>query len=74
MPVLSTDCAGPKEILGGGEYGMIVENSADGLYQGLKKLISSPALLDGYRKKAVERKPFFDEEKLLGQFTEMLND
>lgn len=74
VPVLSTDCAGPKELLDGGKYGMIVENSADGLYLGLKQLINSPALLDEYRKKAAERKSFFDEDKLLGQFTEMLPD
>ena len=67
VPVLSTRCAGPCEILDGGEYGMIVENSEDGLYEGLKKLLCDKALLENYREKAIERRDFFDKEKLLGQ-------
>ena len=69
VPVLSTECTGPNEILDGGEYGMIVENSGDGLYNGLKQLAEQPELLAEYREKAKRRTDFFDEKKLLGQLT-----
>lgn len=49
LPVITTDCAGMSEILRDGAYGMIVENSAEGLYDGISNLIQNPALLDGFR-------------------------
>lgn len=42
IPVLSTDCGGPRELLLDGRYGILVDNSEDGLYYGLKRV-----LLDG---------------------------
>ena len=38
-PVLTTDCAGMKDILGDSEFGLIVENNENGLYEGLKQLL-----------------------------------
>lgn len=69
VPVLSTNCTGPNEILDGGKYGMIVDNSEEGLYSGIKKLIENPKLLSYYREKARERQDFFDEEYILKQIT-----
>ena len=70
-PVLSTDCTGPKEILGYGKYGMIVENSTEGLFEGLKKIVENPELLLEYKKKAIERRNFFDEKKILDEITKV---
>ncbi|MBR4762541.1 MAG: glycosyltransferase [Clostridia bacterium] len=61
-PVLSTDCTGPAEILDGGKYGMLVDNSTDGLYNGIRSFLSNTDLLDAYCQKAGLRKPFFDGE------------
>ena len=69
VPVLSTDCAGPREILDNGKYGMLVENSEESLYEGLKTLYESPDLMEKYRKKAIERLSFFDEDAILNQIT-----
>lgn len=66
-PVLSTNCTGPSEILAGGEYGMLVDNSADGLYNGICSLLSNKDLLDTYKNKAILRKPFFDENQILNK-------
>lgn len=64
-PVLSTNCTGPCEILDNGKYGMIVENSIEGLYQGIKKMIINKDLYNHYKAKAKERLPFFDEERII---------
>lgn len=66
-PVLSTECSGPCEILDCGEYGMIVENSGEGLYRGLKAFCDDPGLLKHYREKAVQRQDFFNEERITRQ-------
>ncbi len=70
-PVLSTDCTGPNEILDNGKYGMIVENSEQGLLAGLEKLATDNELLAKYKEKANERMPFFDEEKIVKQIEEL---
>lgn len=73
-PVLSTDCTGPREILDGGNYGMIVDNSGEGLYEGLKKLCDTPGLLESYREKASQRSDFFDEDKTFVLITGLFDD
>ena len=71
IPVLSTECTGPNEILDNGKYGMIVENSEDGLYNGIKELLEQPEKLEYYRKKAKERMDFFNEERITKQIEEL---
>ena len=66
-PVLSTDCTGPREILGCGEYGVIVDNSEEGLYNGIRRFLEDNLLLNMYREKARMRKPFFDQKEIISQ-------
>lgn len=72
MPILSTDCSGSNEILAGGEYGMLVDNSTEGLYNGINDLLKNKGVLDTYKSKAILRKPFFDKEKILGKIENLL--
>lgn len=71
-PVLSTDCTGPREILDGGKYGMLVENTERGLYKGLKALACSPDLLQHYRNEGKARTCFFDDNKIIAQIEALL--
>lgn len=43
-PVITTDCGGPRDIVNGGEYGILVENSTEGIYQGMKAVLEDPTL------------------------------
>lgn len=45
IPVISTYCSGPNELLFEGKYGLLVENSEEGLYQGIKELLDDHAKL-----------------------------
>ncbi|MBO4251192.1 MAG: glycosyltransferase [Clostridia bacterium] len=72
-PVLSTDCAGPNEILDKGEYGVIVPNSEEGLCQGIKALLDNPEKMQYYKMKACERLDFFDEGKIVGKIEKLFN-
>jgi len=60
-PVLTTACAGMDDILDKGETGMIVENSFEGLYQGLFRLLSQPSLLSTYADKARCKSSFYQQ-------------
>lgn len=46
LPVISTRCAGPEEILEGGKYGIMVDNSTEGLYEGMKEILTKRDLTD----------------------------
>lgn len=71
VSVLSTDCTGPNEILDYGKYGMIVENSEEGLYNGLRQFAENSDLLSKYKEKALQRQDFFDEERILKQIIDL---
>ena len=74
VPILSTDCTGPNEILDRGKYGKIVANSEEGLYNGLRQFADDPYLLNDYKEKALERRAFFDENKLLMKITDLFDN
>ena len=63
-PVCTVEVSGMKEMLGeNNEYGLVVENNEEALYQGIKKLLDAPELLKHYKKKAEERGKMFSTEK-----------
>lgn len=73
-PVVSTDCSGAKELLGeNNEYGIVVENSTEGIYQGMKQMLSDPSLLAHYQEQAKLRGSFFSREKTVKAVEEMLD-
>lgn len=79
VPVLTTDCAGMKEMLGdNNEYGMIVDNNEQGLYDGLCELSTDSNLLEKYRLAAKKRGAFFESEQtstaIETMFEEILNE
>ena len=66
-PVITTPCTGMDELLGNSEYGLITENSEDGLYEGLKKMLEQPELLRHYEAQAKLRGGDFRKEHLVKQ-------
>ena len=60
-PVVSTCCSGAYELLGEhDEYGIVTENSEEGIYAGLKKMLGTPGLIDIYAKEAEKRGTAFE--------------
>jgi len=45
--IIATEVSGVKEMLNGGDIGLIVENSEEGIYQGMKKALENP---EGFNK------------------------
>lgn len=48
-PVIATDCSGVDEWLENEKYGILVENSADGIVRGIIKILEFPEILEHYR-------------------------
>ena len=72
--VVSTLCSGAQELLGcNNEYGLVVENSEEGIYQGMKKLLEDRVLLDYYKEKSKERGSFFSKEKTIESVENMID-
>ena len=70
-PVVTTDVPGMHEQFVSGENGLIVESSADGIYEGIRKLIDSPELRERIAEN-LRREPVPNEE-VLRQTTEVID-
>ena len=63
-PVVTVEVSGMKEMLGeNNEYGIVTENNEDALYEGIKKMLTTPGMLEDYAKRAKERGKEFSTEK-----------
>lgn len=72
-PICTVEVSGMKAMLGGNnEYGIVTENDEEALYQGIKKLLDDPALLDYYKKQAEIRGKDFSTENTVKAVEEML--
>ena len=72
-PVCTVEVSGMKEMLGeNNEWGVVTENSEEGLYRGIKALLDDPALLAHYKAKAAERGKSFSTKSTVEAVEEML--
>ena len=71
LPIISTRCAGPLELLDNGNAGLMVECSAVSLADGIYKMVKQPETLEHYRNKSKERQNFFSIENSI-QMTNQL--
>ena len=67
LPVLSTKCTGPTEILDNGEYGMLVSSDSNGVYEGIKSYLDNPSIINEYKNQSQKRYMDFDENTIVEQ-------
>lgn len=72
--VVTTPCTGMDELLGDSEYGLITEDSAEGIYTGLKKMLDEPELLKHYASAAKARGRDFSKNTILSQTEQFFTD
>lgn len=70
-PIITTPCTGMKELLGDSKYGFIVENSKEGLYLGLKRLLDNQELLRKYTELSKARSIEFSKKKVIKETEEL---
>lgn len=61
--VVTTPCGGMKDLLGNSDYGMIVGNSKEGLYNGIKRFMDMPEYMKNYEAQAKIRGEMFSKAK-----------
>ncbi len=66
-PIVATRCTGPTEILSDGTFGVLVENSEEGIYQGIRALLTDDKHLSEIKKKAILGSEQFDPKKTIQQ-------
>ena len=69
-PVVTTPCSGMRELLGDSEFGLITEDSAEGIYGGMKKLLEDADLREEYARAAKARGKAFGKEQVLSRTEE----
>lgn len=52
LPILATDCTGNRDVLQNGKYGLLVENTEAGIFQGLKSILDSTQLYEELKNRA----------------------
>lgn len=73
-PVVSTCCSGAYELLGNNnEYGIVTENSEEGIYEGMFKMLSDENALKYYKHKAQERGKYFSKENTVKAVEDMFD-
>ena len=66
-PIVTTDCTGMRELLGDSEYGLLTENSEQGIYEGLRRMLTDVRFMDSCGALAKKRGNEFTCSALAGK-------
>ena len=73
LPVISTETDGPREILGHGEYGMLIPFGDDDMRDAIEKVVSDRALLEDLRNKSALRRDYFGRGEAVERFDALMS-
>lgn len=73
-PVVSTDVSGIKDLLQDGKLGLIMPNSEDGIYEGMKKFLTDRELVSRYENEIKAADLPFVLEKSVAQLQEIIDE
>ena len=69
---ISTDTAGGREILDNGEYGLLVENSEDGIKNGILKVLRDSSLKNKYESKLLNWSYKFRNDYIINKINKLI--
>ena len=72
--IIATDVSGVREMLDDGKLGLIVENSEDGIYEGMKKALQNPESFIEYEDQLKDYKMPFDLENSVNSIVKILDE
>lgn len=72
-PIISTRCSGIEEIIGNSGCGLIVDNSEEGIYLGMKAILDDPSMLLEMEKETKVRKKIFGIKNRINEIEEILD-
>lgn len=71
-PAIATNCSGVSEWLNNGRYGLIMENSTEGILDGMVRVLENPDLLTQFRSRIPEAQQAISFEKGLQDFEKIM--
>ena len=71
--IIATDVSGVKEMLEDGKLGLIIENSEEGIYEGMKKALTEPVFFEQYQENLKAYKMPFNLENSVNKIMEIIN-
>lgn len=74
VPVISTKCTGPIELLENGKYGMLIGHKSLDIKKAVESIVDDHNKLEHYKKISIERKEFFDVKSNIKKWEEILDD
>lgn len=72
--IIATDVSGVQEMLENGKLGLIVENSEQGIYKGMKKALSNPESFSQYQENLKDYKMPFNLENSVNKIMEIIDE
>ncbi|QDP85529.1 glycosyltransferase [Chryseobacterium sp. SNU WT5] len=72
--IIATDVSGVREMLKVGELGLIVENSEDGIYEGMKKALQNPDSFKQYEHHLKDYQMPFNLENSVNSIIKIIDD
>jgi glycosyltransferase involved in cell wall biosynthesis len=71
--IISTEVSGVKEMLNNGELGLVIENSENGIYEGMKKALFEPEFFQKYSDQLKDYEMPFNLENSVSKITSILD-
>ena len=72
--IIATDVSGVQEMLENGKLGLIVENSEQGIYEGMKKALTNPEIFEQYQAHLKDYKMPFNLENSVKKICEIIDE
>lgn len=72
--IIATDVSGVREMLNDGDLGLIVENSEEGIYEGMKKALTEPHFFEQYQEKLKHYEMPFNLENSVKKIMEIIDN
>ena len=72
--IIATEVSGVREILENGKLGLIVENSEEGIYEGMKKALTHPESFDAYAETLKTYSMPFTLENSVNSIVQIIDD
>ena len=72
--IIATDVSGVQEMLEKGKLGLIVENSEEGIYEGMKKALTNPESFSQYQENLKDYKMPFNLENSVNKIMEIIDE
>lgn len=74
LPILTTDCTGPNELINKGEFGILVENNLDGITKGILEVFENINKLYEYHELSLKRSSYFGIGETIQKVECLLNE